>query len=378
MVATFTESREQVVNQRLYQVAGHTVDHIPRVLERPVTSEHRLYRICDFSYSLRLVCVASRATFPVTEGPTMTTTPVRLKVLLREKHWQTYRTFTTEYDKAARKVDPSLVGAAPSRAQLHRWTSGEVKGLPYPDHCRVLEKMFPGWTAQQLFEPVDEDRADLPAGAPAQDPAQPAEGLGDNDSGTWGADIRGTIVELSVRLDIDIDPDGWASLVYHHELLNLSDKPLTRVARELWFENTRGPLTITPTADSQRRLMIQRIHDTGNLAKFACQLSPPLQPGESAIVGFSCEGGQFVQDHYWRQAIPRHTRTYRIQVRQRGAGQLVRCTATEEHPNGAENSADADLIWDYEDNDVVITLTREHLHPNQAVTLRWDVPHADT
>lgn len=90
----------------------------------------------------------------------MTTPLVRLRVLLRERHWQTYRTFNAEYDKAAQKVDPSLVGQGPSRAQLHRWASGDVKGLPYPDHCRVLEKMFPGWSAAQLFELVDEDQAD--------------------------------------------------------------------------------------------------------------------------------------------------------------------------------------------------------------------------
>src|SRR5262249_30357426 len=49
---------------------------------------------------------------------------------------------------------PQLVGTAPSRAQFHRWLSGELKGLPYGDHCRILEKMFPGWSADQLFEVV--------------------------------------------------------------------------------------------------------------------------------------------------------------------------------------------------------------------------------
>jgi hypothetical protein len=307
----------------------------------------------------------------------MTNAPVRLKALLRERHWQTYRTFNAEYDKAARKVDPVLVGNGPSRAQLHRWTSGEVKGLPYPDHCRVLEKMFLGWTAEQLFQHVDDDQAEVTTSLPAaeRDGAEPLANEADgSEPGPWGAGIRGNIVELSIRLDIDIAPDGWARLVYHHELLNLSDQPLTRVARELWFENTRGPLAITPTADCERRLMTQRIHDTANLSKFACQISPPLQPGESAVVGFVCEGGQFVEDHYWRQAIQRHVRRYEISVRHRGVRQLVRCTATEEHPNGAENSADADLVWDFDGEDAVMNLTREHLFPNQAVTLRWDVP----
>jgi hypothetical protein len=34
-----------------------------------------------------------------------------LKVLLREKHWQNYATFCTEYDKAARRIDPGIGGA---------------------------------------------------------------------------------------------------------------------------------------------------------------------------------------------------------------------------------------------------------------------------
>lgn len=82
----------------------------------------------------------------------MSRSPVRLKLLLQERYWQTYRTFQREYDKAAQSVDPALKGTWPSRAQLGRWVSGDLKGLPYPDHCRVLEKMFPGWAAEQLFE----------------------------------------------------------------------------------------------------------------------------------------------------------------------------------------------------------------------------------
>jgi hypothetical protein len=82
---------------------------------------------------------------------------IMLKVLLREQHWQNYSTFCAEYDKAAAKVDSTLTGGYPSRAQLHRWLSGALRGLPYPDHCRVLEEMFTGWTAEQLFQPATND-----------------------------------------------------------------------------------------------------------------------------------------------------------------------------------------------------------------------------
>src|ERR1700746_3194148 len=79
--------------------------------------------------------------------------PVMLKVLLRDHHWQNYSTFCAEYDKAAHQIDPKLAGSYPSRAQLHRWLTGTLRGLPYADHCRVLEEMFPGWSAEQLFQP---------------------------------------------------------------------------------------------------------------------------------------------------------------------------------------------------------------------------------
>lgn len=82
----------------------------------------------------------------------MTIQCVRLKVELQRRHWQTHRTFCSEYDKAAQLIDPELIGPWPQRAQFHRWLAGELKGLPYPHHCRVLEKMLPPWSAAQLFE----------------------------------------------------------------------------------------------------------------------------------------------------------------------------------------------------------------------------------
>ncbi|WP_157249010.1 DUF5919 domain-containing protein [Nonomuraea typhae] len=96
----------------------------------------------------------------------MTDRQILLKTLLKQRHWQTYSTFCKEYDKAAKQVDTSLRGGYPSRAQLHRWLTGELKGLPYSDHCRVLEAMFPGRTARELFSV---NGADVPA--PRTDPA---------------------------------------------------------------------------------------------------------------------------------------------------------------------------------------------------------------
>ncbi|MFG1879362.1 hypothetical protein ACGFIV_31440 [Sphaerisporangium sp. NPDC049003] len=79
---------------------------------------------------------------------------ILLTSLLRQRHWQTYAVFCREYDKAAKRVAPDLKNTRPSRAQLHRWLTGELKSLPYADHCRVLEAMFPGHTAEALFSPA--------------------------------------------------------------------------------------------------------------------------------------------------------------------------------------------------------------------------------
>lgn len=91
-----------------------------------------------------------------------------LKVLLERRRWTAHRTFTAEYDRAAKTVDPRLIGGAPSRAQLHRWVTGQLTGLPFEHNCRVLEVMFTEWKAEDLFAPPP---ADLPA-----EPLHRAEG----------------------------------------------------------------------------------------------------------------------------------------------------------------------------------------------------------
>lgn len=105
--------------------------------------------------------------------------PVRLKLLLQKNHWQTHRTFCKQYDIAAASIDPALKGMWPSKAQLYRWLGGDLKGLPYPDHCRVLEGMFPGWTVEQLFERCDDEdeQVAVSVGAPSR-AATPVEQTG--------------------------------------------------------------------------------------------------------------------------------------------------------------------------------------------------------
>jgi hypothetical protein len=272
--------------------------------------------------------------------------------------------------------------------------NGQLKGLPYPDACQVLEKMFPDWTADEMFQPSASESTE-----PGPSPSTAADITGKVSAGIdhsapvhveWGtpgrtppssgqarslddlapddmseparivskalvelatlrhmpdretaqlATLAGNVVELDLHVELDIEPDGWAVVRYRHDLFNMSDRPVTRIAREVWFENTEGPLRIEPTDENERRIAIQRTHDTGHSAKFACQICPALQPGERTVVSYACKGGQFVEDHYWRQSIVRYTRHFTLRLRHRGMGTLRSCAAIEEHADGAENSA---------------------------------------
>lgn len=79
--------------------------------------------------------------------------PTLLKALLRARHWQKHSTFVREWDKVARAIDPKLRGSWPRHAQFYRWLRGDLRELPYPDACRVLESMFPQYSVRDLFRP---------------------------------------------------------------------------------------------------------------------------------------------------------------------------------------------------------------------------------
>ena len=83
----------------------------------------------------------------------MDTREVALKALIKQRYL-TYESFCREWDRAAPNVDDRLIGHHPGRAQYYRWLRGELaNGRPYPDACRMLEAMFPGWSVDRLFSP---------------------------------------------------------------------------------------------------------------------------------------------------------------------------------------------------------------------------------
>jgi hypothetical protein len=76
---------------------------------------------------------------------------IALKVLIRQRH-MSYGAFCREWDRIAKNVDEAIKGGYPGHAQYYRWLRGDLAGKrPYPDACRMLEAMFPGWSVERLF-----------------------------------------------------------------------------------------------------------------------------------------------------------------------------------------------------------------------------------
>lgn len=88
-----------------------------------------------------------------------------LRVLIRQRHLS-YGSFCREWDRIAKGVDETLKGRYPAHAQYYRWLRGELaKKRPYPDACRMLEAMFPGWSTEKLFSPYREEVESLAGSA---------------------------------------------------------------------------------------------------------------------------------------------------------------------------------------------------------------------
>lgn len=79
-----------------------------------------------------------------------------LKMLLAEQHLKSHSDFLAAYDRCAAQLDPPIPhGYGPAKTQFYQWLSGRMVGLPRDYHCRVLIKMFPGWTIEGLFQMAD-------------------------------------------------------------------------------------------------------------------------------------------------------------------------------------------------------------------------------
>lgn len=80
--------------------------------------------------------------------------PNLLRWLVTQRHWK-QTTFRAQYEQAARRLadevgEPHLASLTIGSRQADRWLYGEVKALPHPDACRVLEHLF-GHRVEELF-----------------------------------------------------------------------------------------------------------------------------------------------------------------------------------------------------------------------------------
>jgi hypothetical protein len=77
-------------------------------------------------------------------------------MLLAERHLTRHADFLTAYDRCAAQLDPPIPpGYGPAKTQYYQWLSGRMIGFPRDYHCRVLVRMFPGWTVEGLFQMAD-------------------------------------------------------------------------------------------------------------------------------------------------------------------------------------------------------------------------------
>ncbi|WP_433711438.1 hypothetical protein ACQP2U_35080 [Nocardia sp. CA-084685] len=74
-------------------------------------------------------------------------------MLLAQQHLKSHSDFLAAYDRFAAQLDPPIPpGYGPAKTQFYQWLSGGMVGLPRDYHCRVLARMFPGWTIESLFQ----------------------------------------------------------------------------------------------------------------------------------------------------------------------------------------------------------------------------------
>ncbi|MGW0660557.1 hypothetical protein [Streptodolium elevatio] len=256
-----------------------------------------------------------------------------------------------------------MLGLAP-----RPWESGDVPALPAPRVPRIGgEPTGPPWPGSGEHEGASSGHDTALADAFDVGFAENAE----------------KVVELSTEVALDIAVGGHARVLYRHVLLNLGERPMARFARQVWFEQTSGRISLVPvrsptagTAPSHA-VTIRRVHETETFLKFACLITPPLAPRESLVLQYLCTGGLFVNDHYWRQDIVRPTKQLQLTVRQLGVAILRGCDVLEEQADGREAPSSSGVAWTHrEDGTVLITCCRADLHAPRALTLRWDVAAA--
>jgi hypothetical protein len=148
-----------------------------------------------------------------------------------------------------------VVRTYPSRAQLHRWLTGSLRSLPYPGHCRVLEEMLPGWTAEQLFGPSAPELLYAGRRSGGQAPARTAGAAGPPVFAAPSVGLRPFVEQAFAREHVSIDFAGFSGETLHGVIQEPLDKirigrirPASLTVRLLLPDTTR-PMSLPCRAD---------------------------------------------------------------------------------------------------------------------------------
>ena len=195
--------------------------------------------------------------------------PTVLAVLLEGRGLHRYGSFCAAYHQAAGALDKQLARSVPSRAQFHRWLTGELRGLPYTDHCRVLEHMLAGYSAQQLFAPCPDGTLPAPARA-ARAPATATASPGPAPAG-----MAGVVAVFTSRSEFaaTVDP---ASLFDSARRVRAAGLSLNLICQQVPDQFLRQWLTdggelsclfLDPDGEAIRAREREEDHLPGNLSK---------------------------------------------------------------------------------------------------------------
>lgn len=185
--------------------------------------------------------------------------------------------------------------------------------------------------------------------------------------------LSGAVVETAREVDIDIDAEGRAVVGVRLAVRNLSERPLTRLHHEVWFERTAGRVDVRLLGGpgAAGRMRVEGLYGAGPLAKFTVRFLSPVAPGDSARMAYACVGGVFADRFYWRQTVSRPIERLSLRVRQRGVRRILGWSAVEEHRGGAETAVPVEASRANERME--LRLNRHDLVPGQAVVLRWRI-----
>jgi hypothetical protein len=178
------------------------------------------------------------------------------------------------------------------------------------------------------------------------------------------------LLDLELTITVYIRSSGEATVSQFQRILNTTNKPFSRIAREIWFQYSDPALRVVPTPSPGHSLIIQPIHRTDLFISFACLITPSVQPGDTGDIAFDCLGAKFVDNLYWRQRLARYTRQATIKLHLERS-RITEYNALLETNSGLVSFSTDTVLLRQDAADSYLEFTLEYLKPNEVMTLTW-------